>query len=214
MPRVIILIALALLAVTAAGCGSKPTSSGVAQLPSGTTTTSSSPSPASGSPTSREDGIYKFSACMRSHGVPRFPDPTRSSGGGMNLSISPGSGLDPKSPQFQAAQKACQKLLPNGGKPDAATQAKMQTQMLKFSACMRSHGLPNFPDPTFSNGGAQLALGGGKGGGLNPSSPVFQAAQKACQSIAPGGKGGPPISGSGGAKGSGGGPSTQLSIKP
>jgi hypothetical protein len=215
MHRILILIALALLAVTAAGCGSKPTSSGVAQLSSATTTTttSSSTSPAGGSPTSREDGIYKFSACMRSHGVPRFPDPTRSSGGGMNLSVSPGSGLDPKSPQFQAAQKACQKLLPNGGKPDAATQAKMQTQMLKFSACMRSHGLPNFPDPTFSNGGAQLSLGG-KGGGLNPSSPVFQAAQKACQSIAPGGKGGPPISGNGGAKSSGSGPSTQLSIKP
>jgi hypothetical protein len=212
MPRILILIALALLAITAAGCGSKPTSSGVAQLPSATTTTSASSSPAGGSPTSREDGIDKFSACMRSHGVPKFPDPTPSSGGGMNLAISPGSGLDPKSPQFQAAQKTCQKLLPNGGKPDAAMQAKMQAQLLKFSACMRSHGLPNFPDPTFSNGGAQMSLGG-KGSGLNPKSPVFQAAQKACQSVAPGGKGGP-MSGNGGDKGTGSGPSTQLSIAP
>jgi hypothetical protein len=217
MPRILILIFLALLAVTAAGCGSKPTSSGVAQLPSATTTTSSSSSSSSSSdsPTSKEDDIYKFSSCMRSHGVPKFPDPTRSSGGGMNLNISPGSGLNPNTPQFKAAQKSCEKLLPNGGKPDAAMQAKAQAQMLKFSACMRSHGLPNFPDPKFSGGGAKLTLDG-KGGGLNPNSPVFQAAQKACESVLPGGKGGPKTSSSGTGTGptSGNGPTTQMSIAP
>ena len=213
MSRILMLTALALLAVTAAGCGSKPTPSGVAQLTSATTTTSAQ---ASNSPTSKEDGIYKFSSCMRSHGVPKFPDPTRSSGGGMSLNITGGSGLNPESPQFKAAQKTCQKLLPNGGKPDAAMQAKAQAQMLKFSACMRSHGLANFPDPVFSNGGAKLSLGG-RGNGLDPSSPVFQAAQKACQSEAPGdapfgGKGGT-SSGSGG-KGSGSGPTTQMHVGP
>jgi hypothetical protein len=216
MPRILILAALALLAVTAAGCGSKPTSSGVAQLPSATTTTTAT---STGSPTggSKADGARQFSVCMRSHGLPNFPDPKPSAGGGMSLSFDKRNGLNPDSPQFKAAQKSCERFLPNGGKPDAAMQAKAQAQMLRFSACMRSHGLPNFPDPVFSNGGAKVALGS-KSSGLNPSSPVFQAAQKACQSIMPGlpigGKGGATSSSSGGGKASGSGPSNQMSIAP
>jgi hypothetical protein len=195
MTRILILIGLASLAVTAAGCGSTPTSSGVAQLPSATTTTTSSEN--GGSPTSgksKEDTIYRYSACMRSHGVPKFPDPKASTGGGMSLAIGPENGVDPKSPQFQAAEKACGKLMPNGGKaPSPAQQAKALAQMLKFSACMRAHGLPDFPDPTSSGGGIQLSIGSKKGTGLNPRSPLFQAAQKACQSVMPG----PPTSGDG-----------------
>jgi hypothetical protein len=212
MPR--ILIALALLAVTAAGCGSKPTSSGVAQLPSATTTTTTA-SQNTGAPTgaSKQDDARQFSVCMRSHGVPNFPDPKVSAGGGMSLSLDKSSGLNPDSPQFKAAQKSCEKLLPNGGKPDAAGQAKMQAQMLKFSACMRSHGLANFPDPVFSQGGARVTLGS-KGGGLNPNSPVFKAAQKACESFMPGGKGGPTTSSSGGGSAAGSGPSTQMHVGP
>jgi hypothetical protein len=45
---------------------------------------------------------------MRAHGLPSFPDPTRS---GLTL-----SGIDPNSPRFQAAQKVCRSLLPNRGK--------------------------------------------------------------------------------------------------
>jgi len=88
--------------------------------------------------------------------------------------------------EFKAAQKSCEKLLPNGGKPDAASVAKERAQMLKFSACMRSHGLADFPDPTVSEGGLQLSLGDKRNSSLNPNSPVFQAAQKACQSSMPG----------------------------
>ncbi|HTX46384.1 MAG TPA: hypothetical protein VMD48_08910 [Solirubrobacteraceae bacterium] len=45
---------------------------------------------------------------------------------------------------------------------------------VKFAACMRAHGLRNFPDPG-SSGAVQIG-----GAGLNPASPAFQAAQKAC----------------------------------
>jgi hypothetical protein len=41
---------------------------------------------------------------------------------------------------------------------------------------MRSHGLPNFPDPTFAGGNQQLNLPPG----LNPNSPAVQRASKAC----------------------------------
>lgn len=211
MPRILILIALAILGVTAAGCGGKPTSSGVAQLPSATTatTTTSSQSAGSATGTAKAEDIGRFSRCMRSHGVPNFPDP-KPSGSGLSLTFGPGTGINPDAPQFKAAQKSCEKLLPNGGKTDPAMQAKAQAQMLAFSACMRSHGLPNFPDPQFSGGQARLKID--KSGGLNPRSPVFQAAQKACQSVMPGPKGGPTTSGSGSSSGSGNGPSSQMSV--
>jgi hypothetical protein len=57
----------------------------------------------------------EFSKCMRSHGVADFPDPVfHAGGGGISISIKagPGSDLSPNSPTFQAAQTACQKLLP------------------------------------------------------------------------------------------------------
>jgi hypothetical protein len=50
---------------------------------------------------------------------------------------------------------------------------------------MRSHGVPNFPDPQFSGGGVRIG-----GTGLDPNSPQFTAAQKACQSKLPGKPGG------------------------
>jgi hypothetical protein len=62
--------------------------------------------------------------------------------------------------------------LGHGGRRDA---------ILKFSQCMRSHGLTNFPDPVFSGGGAQLRLS--PASGLNPSSPAFKSAQAACGSL-------------------------------
>jgi hypothetical protein len=204
MSRTLILVALVSLAVTAAGCDSKPSTPSVASLGSTTTTTDAQndgSSPTTGA--SKANSMQRYSSCMRSHGVPKFPDPKASSGG-MSLTIGPGTGVDPNSPQFQAAEKTCRKLMPNGGKaPSPAQLAKDLAQMLKFSACMRSHGLPDFPDPTSSGGGIQLSIGGEKGSGLNPSSPVFQAAQKACQSVMPG----PKFKGSGSTELRQGGPS-------
>ena len=53
---------------------------------------------------------------------------------------------------------------------------------------MRSNGVPNFPDPNAS-GGFRL------GPGIDPSSPVFKAAQARCQKLLPAGPGsGPPPS--------------------
>ena len=124
----------------------------------------------------------KFAGCMRAHGVKNFPDP----GSQGLIQIGPSSGIDPSSPTFQAAQSACRKLLPNGGQPSPQQVAKMQHQALAFSACMRSHGLPDFPDPTFTAHGIRMAIRGGPGSDLNPQSPAFQAAQKACQSKLPG----------------------------
>ena len=73
--------------------------------------------------------MLAFASCMRSHGVTKFPDPQVSSGGGVRQTIGPDSGVDPSSPTFQAAQKACQKLQPDavqmktGSGPGGGSQA-------------------------------------------------------------------------------------------
>jgi hypothetical protein len=55
--------------------------------------------------------MLAYAQCMRDHGVTNFPDPQQpgGSGGGGSL-IGPGSGIDPNSPTFQAANEACQSL--------------------------------------------------------------------------------------------------------
>jgi hypothetical protein len=51
--------------------------------------------------------------CMREHGLENFPDPTFDEDGGAQIRIGPGTGLDPEDPDFQAAEKACRKELPD-----------------------------------------------------------------------------------------------------
>jgi hypothetical protein len=169
----VVVVALAGLAFVAAACTGGSAGPGVAQL-------GSSPD-ANASP----HGLAAFAACMRTHGVPNFPDSGR---------IDVGGGIDPGSSQFRAAQEACRGLLPQGG--GGVVSAKDQAAFLAFSACMRSHGVPNFPDPDFSGGG--VTIDAGAGGGPDPSSPQFQAAQKACGHFLPGGGSHPQKVGPGG----------------
>ena len=66
-----------------------------------------------------QDQAIKYAQCMRQHGID-MPDPTfSSSGGGALVRQSLGNGVDPTSSEFQAAQKACQSLLP--GRPGSGT---------------------------------------------------------------------------------------------
>jgi hypothetical protein len=126
---------------------------------------------------------------MRQNGEPSFPDPNAQG----QISISSAAGIDPGSAQFQQAQQACQKDMPNKGlAPSPAQQAQMRSHALAFSACMRSHGEPNFPDPQFGTGGrVSIKISVNAGTGLDPQSPQFQAAQTACQKDLPGKFGAP-----------------------
>jgi len=128
----------------------------------------------------------KFAACMRKHGVPNYPDPN---GHGV-ISIDPSSGIDPRSPAFGTAQQTCSKLIPNGGQPSPAQQAAEKRQALAFAACMRRHGVHDFPDPDFSGGGISFRIHGSPGSDLTRNSPIFKAAWQACQRYVPGKLGG------------------------
>jgi len=171
---------LACLALVTTACSKSSAVTAVAAL----TSTASTASPASGSSSATTKGTgspLAYSQCMRTHGIPDYPDPV---GDKIELHGSPGSDLNPDSPQFQAAQKACQALQPRGGKDGGQADPKAQAQALKYAACMRSHGVPSFPDPIFSGGGIQFKVDS------DPNSAQFQAAQKACQSLQPIGDGG------------------------
>jgi hypothetical protein len=170
--RAAVLAVAAGIALLAAACGS-----------------SSSGSAGSGSTTGRSTAYQEavaYSQCMRAHGVPNFPDPN-SKGQFIlsNTSPGPSGGSRPSQAQLQALN-TCRHLLPNGGQISQQQRQQTSAQLLKFAKCVRSHGIPNFPDP-LSDG--ELTL---KGTGLNPQSPQFQSAQRACQSLMPAAPGGGP----------------------
>lgn len=129
--------------------------------------------------------------CMRSHGLPNFPDPNASGGFSLTTSSSAPSGeVNIDSSQVQTAYGKCRHLLPGGGPSLATLQQEAQQKLrqalpalLKVSQCMRSHGVPAFPDPP-ANGQGPPALP--KAAGINPQSPQFQAAARVCQHLAPG----------------------------
>ena len=133
-----VITATSALALLAAACGGSP-GSHVAQLGSTTTKSSTFSSGAA----AQQNGMLAFSRCMRSHGVPNFPDPN-SSGVLPKIQVDQ---LAASSPQFPAAHRACEHLLPNGGQPTQAQVQQAWNDMRNFAHCMRSHGVPNWPDP-------------------------------------------------------------------
>ena len=140
----------------------------------------------------REAAGIKLADCMRSHGVPNFPDP--GSGGGIQIP----SGINPQSPAFQAAQKSCFGLLPGGGPGRGPVSEARKVELLTLARCMRSHGISEFPDPTsspprlapagggiaFGSPGAFLAVPAGM-----MQSPGFRQAAAACGFPGFGGRG-------------------------
>jgi hypothetical protein len=152
----VLLVALAGLALVMTAC-SLPGASGQAS-------SSSSREP--------RNAMLEYARCLRSHGVPNFPDPDSS--GGTQLQ----QGIDPISPEFAAAQQACQSKL-RSGQPTPSQQDRQK--LLAYAKCMRSHGVPDFPDPSSSG---PLAIDPGQ---LDPNSPQFKAADQACKQYLPGG---------------------------
>ena len=142
-----------------AACGS--TSGGVAQL--GTNTTGS------GAPSrsSTHDQAVAYAGCIRSHGVPLWPDPD-SSGVFDKSKLTPQL-LGVGNSQIDGAQKACRSLVPTYS---ATAQPHVLAEALRFSRCMRAHGAVNFPDPE-SNGAIAIPH-------AMESSPTYLAALHFC----------------------------------
>src|SRR5581483_1088818 len=98
-----------------------------------------------------------YAACMHTHGIPNLPEPqVTEHGSSVSVKMAVPASLG-RNPKFKSAQEACRKLLPGGGPAHqrVVTPAEQQ-QYLKAAACIRSHGVPSFPDPTFSGGGVHI----------------------------------------------------------
>jgi hypothetical protein len=138
-------------------------------------------SPSASRPASQPDlaaEAVAFARCMRSHGLSGYPDPQVSqSAGHGTVGISPG-GLDPNSPAFMSATRACGHLLPGDGSSSSASSPAEQAQDLRFASCMRTHGVPDFPDPG-RDGAFTLPAG------VDQQAPQFQRATKACTYVEP-----------------------------
>lgn len=152
-----------------------------------------------------KDAGLKLAQCMRSHGVPDFPDPQSGGGFGIQASAGPSGGtisvdghqISTSQPAFHRAMNECQKYQPQGPPISGAQLAKIRQGAIKMAACMRTHGVPNFADPRVTAGpgghGIQVQIGAGSSGSAGatsgqskaqgpPPSPAFQRAMRACQS--------------------------------
>ncbi len=93
----------------------------------------------------REEAVLKFAKCMREHGINVHASTV---GGGVRIGIersATSGGPNPESPAFQAAQKACQGLLPLKGPPGGGPGGGPSTGTAKGGS---------------SGAGATLSLGG------------------------------------------------------
>jgi hypothetical protein len=155
-------LAVGLLAAASSGCSASRRGSAE---PSGTTL------------------LIEFSACIRAHGLPNFPDPQSEAAGGgypagsLNPYIDPSStGPNDFTPQLQAAEKHCSSIgLASGFIVTQAQIAQIVKRELAMVACMRKHGVPNMPDPTAQ--GAMLITSGDD---IDTHSPQYKAAAKLC----------------------------------
>lgn len=98
----------------------------------------SSASSTGSSASSKREKAVRFAECMRSNGVPHFPDPNPN--GDSNF------GVDVSKAMFQQAVDACKALEPPGALSGQRS-TKQQSLALRFAQCVRRNGVPDFPDP-------------------------------------------------------------------
>ena len=166
-----VIAAIAALALLAAACSSGPTSAG-----------SGSPN-AGGSASTRQ--ALAYAACMRSHGVPNYPDPSSGNELASGLPKVSLRQLGISSSQYHAAQAACAHLLPNAGQMTQAQSQRDLQAMLRFARCMRSHGVPDWPDP--ANGPAGWGFNLLHVHGFDPSSTLTDHKMSECYHVLPAG---------------------------
>ncbi len=178
-------VAMVGAAVLVASCGGPGTPQSVAHLGKNPTTTTTVVAASSGAFPNLQQ-LYQqslaYAGCMRTHGEPNYPDPVLVNNSHNKGVTMPGN-VDQNSHQYRAANSACKHLLPNdGGGPTQAQVQQGLATLVKAAECMRSHGVPNFPDPIESNGGKAIGF---RMNGVDPNTQQFRAAQRACRTLSP-----------------------------
>ncbi len=162
---------------------------GAALLLAGCGSSKNDDTPGSGNSQSSQNFVsdaYRYSACMRSHGVPSFPDPhvVINTPGKQAIGIRPLPQSIVSSPQFKAAQEACKGIMPgpeNGSPKQRSEEGHAREQyLLAFAQCLRAHGVKSFPDPTAQG---QLTLQMLRSAGVDLQAPSFLPAAQACVGV-------------------------------
>lgn len=177
MRRYKIALILGLMALSAAACGNDDDTGGVASVDGDA---SESAAEGDGEDLDGFEEALAYSECMRDNGVPDFPDPEEQGEGGISLGLP--EGMDPESEEFKAAAEACEDLQP-GPDENATIDPEVYEALVEYSECMRENGIADFPDPT-EGGGIMM---NGDDMSFDPQSEEFQAAQEACEDVAPDG---------------------------
>ena len=120
----------------------------------------------------RSPKLWPTPSAYAAHGVPNFPDPVQTPSGGYGYRT---AGIDPNSAAFQGALQACKALPSPWNSTGQQLSPAQQQAWLNWAQCIRAHGLPDFPDPTFS--GSEV-----HDSGVGSSSPQLQQAMDACKS--------------------------------
>jgi hypothetical protein len=174
-----------------------PASRPVPPVPSRTTpsaTSHSKPARLPLQPTATSGALRRafasFAACLSNNGV-KLPAGTDSHSA---LSL---KGVDTKSATYRRALQACIPVVnsalkaatskhPGAASPSAPSSrpalppvkvpASVTAIMTRFTACMRAHGVPGFPEPK----GASFNLSGTN---IDPHTPAYKSAEASCTSI-------------------------------
>ena len=171
--------------VAAAALGLAACSGGASDLPhvaslgtdtssntSGSSHGSTTTVPKAGNPTQLMD---EWAACMRSNGDPNQTDPTIDAYGVINITMQDVSQAIASEAHGSSGPCSLYELAAeNALRGGQQYQPPDQTQMVQYTDCMRTHGVPNYPDPG-SNGKTDF-----NGTGVDPNSPFVENANKVC----------------------------------
>jgi hypothetical protein len=137
----------------------------------GHVTASSTTTVPPGSPTQLLD---EWASCMRNHGDPNQVDPTIDATKVIQVTLPTGyaGGLQGESGACGSYLSAAETALGGGTAPGSSSEAIA----LKFAQCMRTNGVPDYPDPT----GNSQAIHATSGSDLNPANPTYQDASTLC----------------------------------
>ncbi len=162
----------AALSVLAAGCGSSNSSS------TSTTTSTAAAQGARGPTPAQIQARLNLAKCARAHGI-NLPDP--GANGVYQASTLRNVLTQYGQTKVNSVEQACRQYLvvafPNLALTPAQREQRIQA-LTRFAACMRSHGVPNFPDP--GAGAATI-----KPGSIDPNAPAFKTAVTSCQTLLP-----------------------------
>lgn len=182
--RVGLLVGAAATAALIAGCGGGSSGGAIARISTSRTVPRTANS---GVKPPTRPSLLAFAKCMRAHGVANFPDPkppgkppTAPTAPTAQPAPSGGFTANPNSPGYQSASNDCRSLAV-ATRVGQTQQGHVIANELRLAVCMRTHGVPSYPDPTstgeIGNNGAIS--------GANQNSPAFQSAENACSKLLP-----------------------------